>query len=442
MGGDGSDDASARVRPPSIDALARRLATAVDIPHALLVDCSRRAVAAGGSTDEIVHRAHQLVGDLATALIGPVLNATGVLLHTNLGRAPYPATGAGSASTLEFDRSSGGRGSRHRSVSELIRVLTGAEAAIVVNNNAAAVLLVLAALADGRGVAVSRGESVEIGGGFRIPEVMERSGARLVDVGTTNRTRVEDYRRAVDDPRSDIALILKVHPSNFTVEGFTEQATVDGLADLGVPVVADVGSGLLDATAPWLGGALSPLPSWISAEPAVRQSLDAGASLITFSGDKLLGGPQCGIIAGRRDLVDICGRHPLMRALRPGGHAIAPLQEVLLAYLRRDVASTVPFWAMVTRSVASLTERAEAVVAAVGRGRIVTSSSLVGAGSAPGTALPSVAVALEGDVAGALRLGDPPVIARVEDGRTLLDLRSLPPDHDGALVDAVRALGR
>jgi L-seryl-tRNA(Ser) seleniumtransferase len=397
-------------------------------------------VASGGSADEITRRARQLADDLGTMLIGPVVNATGVLLHTNLGRAPYPAAGAGSAMDIEFDRASGGRGSRHRSVSELLRVLTGAEAAIVVNNNAAAVLLVLAALADGRDVAVSRGESVEIGGGFRIPEVMERSGARLVDVGTTNRTRVDDYRRAIGDPRNDIALVLKVHPSNFTVEGFTEQASVDDLAGLGVPVVADVGSGLLDATAPWLAGAVSPLPGWITAEPAVRQALDAGAALVTFSGDKLLGGPQCGIIAGRRDLVDTCARHPLMRALRPGGHALAPLQDVLLAYLRRDVATSVPFWEMATRTTESLRTRADGIVAATGRGRVVASAALVGAGSAPGTTIPSVAVALDGDLVGRLRLGDTPVIGRVEDGCTILDLRSTSPDDDATLIDAVRAL--
>lgn len=434
-------DADGR-RPPSVDTLARRLAAASDLPHAALVDCARRAVAAGGTPDDMAEHAAALAVDLAMALIAPVVNATGVLLHTNLGRAPYPAAAVGSATTLEYDLATGARSSRHRGVSELVRLLTGAEAAVVVNNNAAAVLLVLAALADGRGVAVSRGESVEIGGGFRIPEVMERSGARLVDVGTTNRTRVDDYRRAIERAQDDIALVLKVHPSNFAIEGFTEQADIADLAGLGVPVVADVGSGLLDATAPWLAGALSPLPSWISGEPAVRQAIESGASLVTFSGDKLLGGPQCGIIAGRRDLVETCARHPLMRALRPGAHALAPLQEVLLAHLRRDVATSVPFWVMVTQTLDGLTARAEAIVNAAGRGRVVTTESLIGAGSAPGTTVPSVGVAIDGDHGAALRGHRPPIIGRVEAGRTILDLRSTPPEHDATLVDGLRSLRR
>lgn len=442
MGENDPQRAPAGTRPPSIDALARRLATQSHLPHAVLVDCARRAVAVGGSPDEIAARALGFAEDLDLALIAPVVNATGVLLHTNLGRAPYPAVASGSATTLEYDRATGGRGSRHRSISELLRLLTGAEAAVVVNNNAAAVLLVLAALAEGRGVAVSRGESVEIGGGFRIPEVMEQSGARLVDVGTTNRTRADDYRRAVADARHDIALVLKVHPSNFAIEGFTEQAAVGDLVDLGVPVVADIGSGLLDATAPWLNGALSPLPAWISAEPAVQQSLEAGAALVTFSGDKLLGGPQCGIIAGRHDLVDACARHPLMRALRPGAHALAPLQEVLLAHLRRDVTDTVPFWTMVTRPIDELRARAEAIVSAAGRGSIVSSAALIGAGSAPGTSIPSIAIALDGDHSAALRRHHPSIIGRVDGGRTLLDLRSTPVEHDMTLVEAVAALVR
>ena len=408
----------------------------------MLVDCARRAVAAGGSPEQITASASSVADDLDIALIAPVVNATGVLLHTNLGRAPYPAAASGSATNLEYDLASGGRGSRHRSVSELVRLLTGAEAAVVVNNNAAAVLLVLAALAEGRGVAVSRGESVEIGGGFRIPEVMEQSGARLVDVGTTNRTRADDYRRAISDARHDIALVLKVHPSNFAIEGFTEQASVADLAEFGVPVVADIGSGLLDATAPWLNGALSPLPAWIAGEPAVRQSLEAGAALVTFSGDKLLGGPQCGIIAGRRDLVETCARHPLMRALRPGAHALAPLQEVLLAHLRRDVADAVPFWTMVTRHTGELTARAERIIAATGRGAVVASEALIGAGSAPGTSIASISIALDGDLSAALRRHRPPVVGRVEGGRTLLDLRSTPAESDTTLIEALAALDR
>ena len=292
----------------------------------LLVDVARQAIADGAVVD-----APARADALRRTLLTPVVNATGVLLHTNLGRAPLAHQQAARFQAVELDLATGERGSRQRGVGRLFARLCEAEAAMVVNNNAAAVLLVLAALAAGRDVPVSRGESVEIGGGFRVPEVMEQSGARLVDVGTTNRTRVADYRRAVDG--GDVAMVLKVHPSNYAVTGFVETTSIAELATLGVPVVADLGSGLLDATCPWWPGAHP--PPWLAGEPAARQTLAAGAALVTFSGDKLLGGPQAGIIAGRADLVARCAAHPLARALRPGSLVLAALQDLAMAYLDR-----------------------------------------------------------------------------------------------------------
>lgn len=427
--------ADSSLRPPSVDALARRLARTSRLPHGLLVDCARRAIASGENIDDA---ARTIVDDLEALLLTDVVNATGVLLHTNLGRAPITQRGDGRAMNVELNLDTGTRGSRHEAVSRLLGPLCGAEAAVVVNNNAAAVLLVLAALADGRGVAVSRGESVEIGGGFRIPDVMEQSGATLVDVGTTNRTRLADYERAVS--RGDIALVMKIHPSNFTVEGFTESTSVRELAALPVPVVADIGSGLLDNTCPWLHGRTERVPGWLVDEPAVRQSLADGADLVTFSGDKLLGGPQCGIIAGRADLVATCAAHPLMRALRPGGHVLAMLQTTLLSYVARDVCDTVPFWSMVTAPLESLESRAHAVVASSGVGVVEPTEALVGAGSAPGTVLPSWGIVVAGDITGHLRRAAVPVAARTRDGVTVLDFRTVSPADDVLIATALAGL--
>ena len=417
-------------RPPSVDALARSLAGS-GLPHALLVDVARAAIADGAVAD-----APARAEALRRTLLTPVINATGVLLHTNLGRAPLAHHQSARAQSLELDLATGERGSRQRAVGGLLARLCGAEAAMVVNNNAAAVLLVLAALADGRDVPVSRGESVEIGGGFRVPEVMEQSGARLVDVGTTNRTRLADYRRAVD--ADDVALVLKVHPSNYRVEGFVEDTSVAELATLGPPVVVDIGSGLVDATCPWWPGPHP--PPWLAGEPAAVQTLAAGAALVTFSGDKLLGGPQAGIIVGRADLVERCAAHPLARALRPGGLVLAALQDLVLAYLRRDVVTTMPFWRMAATPVDDLTARAEAIAAATGATAIAT-EALPGAGSAPGATIPSAGVRVDGDHLAALRAHDPPVIARARDGVTVLDLRAVEPADDAVLVEALRRCG-
>jgi L-seryl-tRNA(Ser) seleniumtransferase len=286
-------------------------------------------------------------------------------------------------------------------------------------------------------VLVSRGESVEIGGSFRVPEVMEQSGATLVDVGTTNRTRLADYRRAIGRKNADVAMVLKVHPSNYRVEGFVEDTPIDQLATLGVPVVADIGSGLIDAACPWLPG---PPPAWLAGEPAAVQALVAGASLVTFSGDKLLGGPQVGIIAGRKELVDLCGRHPLARALRPGTLVLAALQHTALSYLHRRVVDEVPFWAMVATPVDALRARAEAIAAQVPAATARAMDALPGAGSAPGTTMPSYGLALAGDHLAALRAGTPPVVARVRDGRTFIDLRTVSPADDHVVVAALTAL--
>jgi L-seryl-tRNA(Ser) seleniumtransferase len=420
----------ASTRPPSVDALARSLAAGSRLPHPLLVDVARQAIAAGEPGS-----APLLARALERTLLTPVVNATGVLAHTNLGRAPFSVDVAARATTVELDLATGGRGSRQAGIGTLFARLCGAEAAMVVNNNAAAVLLVVAALATGRDVLVSRGESVEIGGGFRVPEVMAQSGARLVDVGTTNRTRRADYRQAMARPGADPALVLKVHPSNYRIEGFVEDTPVDQLATLGVPVVADIGSGLLDAATPWLADGP---PAWLAGEPAARQTLAAGASLVTFSADKLLGGPQAGIIAGSAELVRACGAHPLARALRPGGLVLAALTDLALCYLDRRAGREVPFWRMATTPTAELRRRAEAVVAAAGCGRVVATEALPGAGSAPGVTIDSCGVELDGDHLVALRRGEPPVIARVHEGRTVLDLRSVEPADDAIIVEALR----
>ena len=422
--------------------LALRLAE-VGLPHPLLVIAARAAIAAG-DPDSALDEAHRL----RRSLLGPAINATGVLLHTNLGRAPLGHRHSRAPlghqhsraplgldhddvpvrySNLEFDLGSGRRGSRASHASLLLATLTGAEAGLVVNNCAAAVTLVLAALARGRGVAVSRGELVEIGGGFRVPEVMEQSGARLVEVGTTNRTRAADYRNAAE--RDDIALLLKVHPSNYRITGFTEEASVAGLAGIGPPVVSDLGSGLLDERCPWLGKR----PDWLAGEPGARQTLAAGAALVTFSGDKLMGGPQAGIICGRADLVAACAAHPLMRAFRPGSLVLDALQSVALAYLRRD-ADAIPFWRMARVPAEELASRAEAL----GVGRPVQTSALAGAGSLPGQEIPSAGVELDGDHAAALRAFDPPVIARVNEQTTVIDLRTVDPADDAVVTAAVR----
>lgn len=435
------------MRPPSVDALARSLEEHSSLPQPLLVEAAREAIALGGSPEEIQEAAQRLAQQAENRLLHPVINATGVLLHTNLGRAPWPAEHAAAYSNIEFDLEAGERGSRQQTVGRLFAKLCDAERAIVVNNGAAAMMLVLAALASGRGVAVGRGELVEIGGGFRVPEVMEQSGAKLVEVGTTNRTRLGDYEAALARPSADIVLCLKVHQSNYTISGFTELVEVDEMATLGVPVVYDIGSGLLDARCPWLADGP---PPWLANEPAARQSLEDGADLAVFSGDKLMGGPQAGIICGRGDLIERCARHPLARALRPGGHVLSALQDVAMAYLRRD-GQSIPFWEMATKPVSELRARAEAVGNASGvrasgaqvsgaHVQVAEMSSVPGGGTLPGVEIPSAGIVLAGDRGEELRRRVPAVIARVSQDQTFLDFRTIFPEQDAAVAEAVRGL--
>ncbi len=398
------------------------------LPHPVLVDAARDAIVAGDPAG-----APTRVERFGATILRPVINATGVLLHTNLGRAPVAIARRGEPAryaNVELDLESGRRGSRSDHAARLLALAAGAEAALVVNNGAAAVLLALSALAAGSRVPVSRGELVEIGGGFRIPEVLAASGAALVEVGTTNRTRLADYRKVLGDDAGPVGVLLKVHRSNYQMVGFTEEVAVRELATLGPPVVFDIGSGLLDENAPWLR---SGAPAWLRGEPAARQALEEGAALVTFSGDKLLGGPQAGVIAGRRDLVQACARHPLARALRPGALVLEVLQETALAYLRRD-GDAIAFWSMAQVPVAALLERAQAI----GAGEVVHCASVPGGGTLPGLEIESAGVAVQGDRTAALRRAPVPVVARVHEGRTVLDLRTVDPADDPLVAAALR----
>ena len=449
----------ADVRPPSVDALARQLALLPQLaalPQPLLVDAARTAVAAAvaaGDPGSALERAVVAGSQAGRRLLQPVINGTGTLLHTNLGRAPQsrptrpPQIAAGFDHdavrylSLEIDLESGERGSRRVHAGALLARLCGAESALVVNNCAAAVLLVLAALAQGASVAVSRGELVEIGGGFRIPDVMEQSGARLVEVGTTNRTRLADYRRAVDQ-HPDMAMLFKVHQSNYRITGFVEETSVTELGTLGPPVVVDIGSGLMDSRLPWLADASGSVPvlAWLDGEPAVRQTLEAGADLVMFSGDKLLGGPQAGIIVGRTELVDRCARHPLARAVRCGGLVLGELQRVAVAMLEkrgRDIA----FWQMATLTPEVLMQRAVAVAATVGDSRVqaVDTLAVTGGGTLPGITMASAGIMISAPIVSALRSGTPPLMARIDKGSTVVDLRTVDPADDVVVAERVMA---
>jgi L-seryl-tRNA(Ser) seleniumtransferase len=422
-----------------------------DLPRGLVARCARDAVAAararveaGGTTDldAVVTDAAARIETRRAALLAPVVNATGVLLHTNLGRAPLGAVAraamadASGYTNIEYRLDTGLRGSRQDHGGALLALACGAEAGLVVNNNAAAVLLTLAALARDRDVLVSRGELVEIGGGFRVPEILAETGARLIEVGTTNRTRLADYERAASGRP---ALVLKVHASNYRMVGFTEATSVEELATLGPPVVVDAGSGLLDARTPWLR---SP-PVWLADEPGVRQCLDAGAALVTFSGDKLLGGPQAGIVVGNADFVARLARHPLARALRPDKVTLAGLEAVALAYLDDDT-DEIPFWRMATTPVDELRARAKAITTtfAPGAASVVDTEAAAGGGSVPGRTIPSAGVAVAvGDVdAALLELRAARVVALARDGAVVCDLRAVDPADDARLGTALRNL--
>ena len=413
-------------------------------PRPLLVSAARSALArareelqAGAEPGDLVERVESELAAARGARLRRVINATGVIIHTNLGRAPLAPEAlervnavAGGYSNLEYDLGEGGRGSRQDHVAPILRRLTGAEAALVVNNNAAAVLLALAVLAEGREVLVSRGELIEIGDGFRIPDVLARSGARLREVGTTNRTRAGDYDRAIGP---ETALLLRVHQSNFRVVGFTEQPRLADLARVarahGLPLVDDLGSGALFAS--------SSLP--LGDEPTARESLEAGADLVCFSGDKLLGGPQAGIIVGRAELVERLRRHPLQRALRADKLTLAALEATLALYLDPELAAReVPVLRMLAEPVETVRARAQRLADLVG-GDVEPTVGRVGGGALPLTELPSFACAVEEELATRLRETEPPVIGVVRDGRCLLDCRTLRDEELNGVAASVAA---
>ncbi|NTV63668.1 MAG: L-seryl-tRNA(Sec) selenium transferase [Oscillochloris sp.] len=443
---------------PSVDRLLIALrAHLADVSHDLLraaaraeLDLLRGELREGKLDDGVplldllcVRVQARLSVELRPSLL-PVINASGVIIQTNLGRAPLSAAAlaamarvAAGYSNLEYDLATGERGSRTVHLEALLRRLSGAEAALAVNNNAAAIYLALSALASGREVVVSRGQAVEIGGGFRIPDVLRQSGAQLVEVGTTNRTYLRDYAAAIGERT---ALLLRVHTSNFRLHGFVHETGLAELAELararGVPLLDDLGSGTLLPTAPY---GLTP-------EPTVPQSVAAGADLVTFSGDKLLGGPQAGLIVGRRELLEQLKRHPLARALRVDKTTIAGLEATLLSYLHGRANEEIPVWRMISASLAGLRARAEALVArlaAAGVAAVVSNcASAVGGGSLPGDTLPSAGVALapgSDALSRRLRTGDPAVVARLAEGALICDLRTVLPEQDAALERAILA---
>ncbi|MGH8946912.1 MAG: L-seryl-tRNA(Sec) selenium transferase [Acidimicrobiia bacterium] len=434
---------------PAVEELADRLddrlprPLLVDIARATL-DRARRDIGDGREVD-VTALGERMVRAVLESAGRRVINATGVLLHTNLGRAPWSERASTRAreiavgySNVELDLGTGERGRRGGYVSALLRSLTGAEDAMVVNNNAAAVLLSLATLAAGRAVPVARGELIEIGGAYRLPEVVAASGALLVEVGTTNRTRSGDYETALQLHRC--SAILKVHPSNYRVEGFTEEAGIEELAHLAtkhqVPLIYDIGSGLLDADMPWLRG---DRPRWLADEPAARQSLQAGAGLVLFSGDKLLGGPQAGVIVGDAALVGHLRSHPLARALRPDAVTLAALAATLEAYADGAL-DEIPFWRMALTSYDDLEERAASLAKRL-HGKMTEGHSVVGGGSAPGALIPSPLATLDGEdhLYEALLAAQPPVLTRREEGALIIDLRCVDQAADHTIVSTVLA---
>jgi L-seryl-tRNA(Ser) seleniumtransferase len=416
------------------------LAAALEAPHALAVAAARRAiderraavVAGSEPGQELLDRARELLAELQRPSLRRVLNATGVIVHTGLGRAPLApaardavARAAEGYSNLEFDLSTGSRGSRHSHVEQLLCGLTGAEAAIAVNNGAAAVLLAAAALAGpGKAIVVSRGQLVEIGGGFRIPEVIAQSGAELIEVGTTNRTRLRDYERALVAAGDRVGAIMRVHQSNFRTVGFVEEVSVEQLCELGVPVIDDVGSGALKR---------SPV---LAQEPSLAEAVAAGVTIACCSGDKLLGGPQAGLLIGRRDAIALAREHPLARAMRIDKLSLAALEATLMLYRDGD---DVPVLAMLAASEEELLARAERI-AVVPAASIVRASARVGGGALPLLELAGPAVAVPAQWNEPLRAGDPPIVGRIHDGRLLLDPRTLTDEEAGLVGLALRSL--
>lgn len=428
-----------------------------DYSYARLVELIRRhlqhlrsSIAAGNpcpSVAEIVESICHQVYALKTPRLRPVINATGVILHTNLGRAPLSREAIAAMDAvgsdycnLEFDLAGGRRGSRNTHLEPILCELTGAEAALVVNNNAAAVLLALSALAKRKEVIVSRGQAVEIGGGFRIPDVMRQSGAKLVEVGTTNCTYVADYQEVIG-PRT--AALMRVHSSNFKLVGFTHAVTLEELVRLGhqydVPVFDDLGSGCLLDTAEF---GLSP-------EPMVQESIGIGAGLVFFSGDKLMGGPQAGIIVGKKQLVDRLKKHPLARAVRIDKVRLAGLAATLTHYLKGEAPGKIPVWRMISAPLEEIDKRARAWAQSLGGlAKVVEGETVVGGGSLPGGALPTRLVAIAGDkgkhrgiaevLGQRLRCREIPVVGRISDDALLLDPRSVLPEEDEVVLKALR----
>ncbi len=446
----------AAARPPSVERLLALVRPRLDGSHdrEALTAAAREVIAeeraglgdGAGPTplDALADRLADRLRGWATAVTDlAAINATGVIVHTNLGRVAWAAPSAAAALAaasgailLEIDRRSGRRGARYRLADEHLIALTGAEDGLVTNNNAAALALAVALAGRGRGVAASRGELVEIGGGVRIPDIIRRAGARLVEVGTTNRTRIADFEVVLAD--GSAAMVLRVHPSNFRQAGFVESPDPAALADLahrhGAIVVDDLGS-----------GALLPTERFgLAHEPTPRERLAAGADIVTFSGDKLVGGPQAGLVVGRADLVARMRRDPLARAMRPDKVTLAAVAATLGLY-RAGVAETqIPIWRTIARPVDGLRRRAIEVAAAVGPlATVVDVRSTVGGGSLPGETLPSVAVAIRSGSAdrlvAALRRGTPAVIGRIEDDRALFDIRTVEPNQDASLAGAIRA---
>ncbi len=450
---------------PSVDKLLaekaiRDLSSSTGFPHELVVsiirenlDGYRTAISRGQeppSLNEVVENISNQAQALARPSLRSLINATGVVLHTNLGRAPLSEEAisamdniARGYNNLEFDLESGDRGSRHTHIEPLLCRLTGAEAGLAVNNNASAVLLGLSALAKRKEVIVSRGQAVEIGGGFRIPEVMRQSGAKLIEVGTTNCTYARDYEQAIT-PQT--AALLRVHSSNFRVVGFTQMVSLEELVELGkkynIPVLDDLGSGCpLDTTR-----------FGLSPEPTIQESVSKGVDVVFFSGDKLLGGPQAGIIVGKKVYIDKLKRHPLVRATRVDKTRLAGLAATLLHYLKGEALVKVPVWRMISLSLSEIDRRAHLWAEPLGDSvRTVDGESVVGGGSLPGATLPTRLVAV-GDpkkpglaqkLAHDLRLHEPPIIGRINENVVLLDPRTVPPQDDEVVIGALkRILGK
>jgi L-seryl-tRNA(Ser) seleniumtransferase len=443
-------------RLPSVDKLlahqeAQTLIAAFG--HALTVDALREslddarvAIRAGSDApeaDALVETAGRKLREWTMPRPHPVINATGVIIHTNLGRAPLSATALEAMrnvsqgySDLEYDLASGERGQRMSAVEDLLCRVTGAESALVVNNNAGAILLALCAHAAGRQVVISRGQLIEIGGGFRIPEVLMQSGAKLVEVGTTNRTHRRDYESAISE---NTAAILRAHSSNFRVVGFTAEVSLAEMVEIGrprgVPVIDDLGSGSLLDTAAY----------GLVHEPMPQESLAAGAALVCFSGDKLLGGPQAGIAIGEKKYVEPLKRHPLTRALRADKLCLAALSATLTLYLKREAEREIPVWRMISMPPDEIGKRARSWARKLKQAgvetEVIEGRSTVGGGSLPGETLPTWLVAVKCDspdaLAERLRIGGPPVVARIEDGRLVLDPRTVATGEESKLLDAV-----